>query len=112
MPGCLLGQLRGCLNVVTGTRESACCMTGCTCNGGVAVTHCFFVALSGGCGCCVRCCLSHALSMCHQVSLNSYIGALPAGWLVCDTMAVRVCCVIGVTGLVLGTAVCHTMEMK
>lgn len=53
MPGCLLGQLRGCLNVVTGTGESACYMTGCTCNGGVAVTHCFFVALSGDSGCCM-----------------------------------------------------------
>lgn len=53
MPGCLLGQLRGCLNVVTGTGESDCCVTGCSCNGGVAVTHCFFVALSKDCGPCV-----------------------------------------------------------
>lgn len=34
MLGCLLGQLRGCLNVVTGTGESDCCVTGCSCNSG------------------------------------------------------------------------------
>lgn len=30
MPACLWGQLRGCLNVVTDTGESNCCVIGCT----------------------------------------------------------------------------------
>lgn len=32
MPGCLLGGLRGCLNVVTGTGAGDCRGTGCLCN--------------------------------------------------------------------------------
>lgn len=106
MPGCLLGQLRGCLNVVTSAGESACCMTGCTCSGGVAVTHCFFVALSGPtgvvwqgemCACHVH---SDALSMCRQGICEQFYHGLTSGCGLCGTMTVRVCCVIGATGLV------------
>lgn len=78
VPGCLSGQLRGCLNVVTGTRESACCdrmylewWCGC---------HPLFLCSSVRglwvvCGS-VRCvpvtCNSDALSMCHQSILGQF----------------------------------------
>lgn len=55
VPRCLLGWLRDCLKVVTGIGENDCCVTGCPCHCGVAVPHCFFVALSGDSGQCEMC---------------------------------------------------------
>lgn len=110
MLGCLWGQLRGCLNVVTGAGESDCCVTGCSCNSGGGCHPLFLCSSVQGlwvlCGS-VRCVPVTCNSVyVHKCMSSECLCALlqwpvPAGCLLCDTMTGRVCrCVAGVTGLV------------